>query len=150
MLADGRRSSWLEASHQRSLVAALRSTLEHAAAARARALYFEYDLDNDWGGDFFLCERYAPESAGDDDWACDWLADSPGPAFAEASKIYLENHFDRTPMAKGSTLYLVARTVASFGRSCGAIHVQPPAVCIGFHDQSPVFRIRESVGEGLH
>ena len=92
------------------------SALQAAARCRANAVYFEYDLDNDWQSAFFLCEKYKPESAQDDDWACDWIENFSGPDFPEASDIYRENHFDRTPIAKGSTLYLIARTVAAFGR----------------------------------
>lgn len=119
----------------------------HTAAVRhsAKAIYFEYDLDNDWQSAFFICERYNAESAQDDDWACDWTEDFRGPDFAEASAIYRENSFNRTPVAKGSTLYLVARTVASFGRCCEQAGLLATTTCMGFHDQDPIVRIVEAV-----
>ena len=115
-----------------------------AKSCKAKAIYFEYDLDNDWHSGFFLCGQYNPESANDEDWACDWIKDFRGPDFPEASAIYCENNFDRTPLAKGSTLYLVARTVAAFGRClqrAGPLHT---TVCMGFHDQTPIMRIAEA------
>ena len=118
--------------------------LQAAARCRATAVYFEYDLDNDWQSNFFLCEKYSSESADDDDWACDWIEDCSGPDFPEASEVYLENHFDRTPTAKGSTLYLVARTVAAFGRCFEQAASPAITTCIAFHDQTPVLRIFEA------
>ena len=115
-----------------------------AEVLKAKAVYFEYDLDNLWRSGSFLCKEYKPESADDEDWACDWIKDFDGPDFPEASEIYLENGFDRTATAKGSTLYLIARTVAAFGRC--VVHTAPPGltVCIAFHDQVPIMRIAEA------
>lgn len=122
-------------------------TKAHADALRlrAKAIYFEYDLDNDWQSAFFICERYNAESAHDDDWACDWTEDFRGPDFADASAIYREHSFDRTPVAKGSTLYLVARTVASFGRCCEQAGFLAVTTCMAFHGQDPIVRIVEAV-----
>jgi hypothetical protein len=97
-----------------------------AEVLKAKAVYFEYDLDNLWQSGFFLCGEYKPESADDEDWACDWIKDFDNPNFPEASEIYLENRFDRTATAKRSTLYLVTRTVAALGR-CVA-HTAPPSL----------------------
>ena len=132
------------ASYQRLLDPFVVDAAMGAEALKAKAVYFEYDLDNDWQSGFYLCGEYNPESADDEDWACDWIEDFGGPEFPEASKIYRENYFDRTPIAKGSTLYLVARTVAAFGRC--VVHTAPPnlTVCIAFHDQAPIVRILEA------
>jgi hypothetical protein len=130
--------------YERWLRLALRQAVARPAAAHARALYFEYNLDSDWAGHFFLCEQYNPESAHDDEWACEWLDECRGPYFEAASEIFLENNFNETARAKGSTLYLVARTVAAFGRCSDQVPIRPPAVCIGFHDQDDVFRVREA------
>lgn len=121
-------------------------TKARTAAARhsAKAIYFEYDLDNDWQSAFFICDKYNSESAHDDDWACNWTEDFRGPDFAEASAIYRENPFDRTPVAQGSTLFLVARTVASFGRCCEQAGLLAVTTCMGFHDQDPIMRIVEA------
>ena len=131
---------------------ALREGLAHAIKRAVEldlsAVYFEYDLDNLWAGDFYLCKYYYPESANDDEWACDWMESLDGPQQEELSDIYLENHFDKTPTAKGSTLYLVARTVALYGR--GYSEIETPAtlaICIAFHDQDPILRIQHPLDE---
>ena len=147
-LAGPQQASRIAALDFQTYQAALRSALaeapRHLAESRAQALYFEYDLDNRWESAFFVCAGYNAEHVGDDDWICDWVADWRGPSFEEASQLYVENHFDRTPVAQGSTLYLVARTVAAFGRSLDQVPLDALAVCIGFHDQDPVMRVREA------
>jgi hypothetical protein len=131
------------ASYQAALDGWFAEAIRQAREANAKALYFEYDLENNWQSRFFLCGEYNAEELGDDDWACDWLADIEGPDFPAACEIYLENNFDRTPLAKGSTLYLVARTVAALGR-CVDNHLSGEiAVCIAYHDQDPIMRLRE-------
>ena len=42
------------------------------------------------------------------------------------------------------TAYLVARTVAAFGRICDEEVPAHLAACIGYHDQNPVMRIQEA------
>lgn len=133
------------ASYQARLEPCVADALTVANRCGAIAVYFEYDLDNDWQSGFFLCGEYNPESAGDEDWACDWIEDFSGPEFPDASDIYCENHFDRTPMAKGSTLYLVARTVSTFGRCLDLCRPSNVTVCMGFHDQDPVLRLVEAI-----
>jgi hypothetical protein len=135
-------------SYQAALQSALAEAPMHLADSNAQALYFEYDLDNRWDSAFFRCPQYNAEHVDDEDWSCDWDDHWPGPSFEEASSLYLENHFDRTRVAKGSTLYLVARTVAAFGRALDQVPLDPLAVCIGFHDQTPVFRVREAPSRG--
>ncbi|MDY7080497.1 MAG: hypothetical protein SXV54_26760 [Chloroflexota bacterium] len=130
--------------YQKSLSENLRRAIKRASDRGAKALYFEYDLDNDWQSTFFICDKYAPESEGNDDWACEWVEDLAGPKFPALGEVYLENGFDRTEAAKGCTLYLIARTVAAFGR-CLDEHLAPAtlAVCVAFHDQDPNFRLQE-------
>ena len=129
--------------YQQALSSGLDQAKRMASRLEARAIYLEYDLDNDWESTFFLCKEYRSEAADDDDWACDYVQTIPGPAFPEASAIYDENGFDRTPLATGSTLYLIARTVASFGRvACLAPSGSLP-ICIAYHDQDPIFRISD-------
>jgi len=131
------------ASYGQELSAALHGVLARPTLSSARALYFEYELDNAWRGHFYLCDAYSPEADADDAWACDWIDDANGPSFRAASQLYLENHFDDTELAKGSTLYLVARTVAAFGRACTRLELPRIALCIAFHEQEPIVRIRD-------
>lgn len=133
-------------SYQDDLSRAFAEAIRQAKELNAKAVYFEYDLDNDWQANFFLCGEYNQEDLGDDDWACDWLAVVKAPAFAAASAVYSENHFDRTATARGSTLYLIARTIASLGRCFDGDPSGNLAVCVAFHDQDPIMRLRERGG----
>lgn len=91
-------------------------------------------------------ERSIDEKGGIRDWICTFYFSGieSSPDFSEASVFYLENHFDRTPLAKGSTLYLVARTIAAFGRCVKELEASGLTICIAFHDQTPITRISEA------
>src|SRR5687767_7273654 len=65
--------------YQTSLARGLDTAVRRATSSAARAVYFEYDLDNAWESAFFICPDYRPESAGDEDWACDYSDDVSGP-----------------------------------------------------------------------
>ncbi|HXG66110.1 MAG TPA: hypothetical protein VNO70_13500 [Blastocatellia bacterium] len=128
---------------QKALAKAIRGANQ---SVNTKALYFEYDLDNNWQSEFFLCTSYDSESIGND-WACDWEAAIEGPDFPLLTKIYntAEGTFDASNLARGVTLYLIARTVATFGR-CADQHPDfKLPICIGFHDQDPIMRIRDVV-----
>ncbi|SFX84754.1 hypothetical protein SAMN04487866_1441 [Thermoactinomyces sp. DSM 45891] len=105
-----------------------------------RAIYYEYDLDNNWDSHFFLCSNYRPLAEQDDDWACDWEDVVKGPNLKEFAEIYSENGFDSSSKAIGITLYLTARTVCAFASVCYGTDRNIP-LCIGFHDQDPIVRI---------
>jgi hypothetical protein len=131
----------------------LRSGLKRAANRAAKlgalAVYFEYDLDNGWDGNFFLCREYVPQSGVEDadegeDWASDWIEDVAGPGQPKLAAIYAaQGGFAETPEQVGRTAFLVARTVAAFGRATEELDTQGLAVCLAFHDGEPIFRIRE-------
>ena len=121
------------------LAEAERSAEEH----EAKAIYFEYDMDNGWEGRFIVCRRYAPESAKDEEWTDEWIAEFEGPGIPEFGCFYREFGFDRTDQAKGSTLYMIARTVASLVRCVNPGSAGRAALCIGYRGQNPVLRIHE-------
>jgi hypothetical protein len=139
--ADNIRTVDLTA-YEAALSKHLRQAYQAARAATAAAIYFEYDLDNGWDSTFFICGAYRPEAAADDDWACDWESDFPGPSLDSFAALYAQNRgFAESPFATGSSLFLVARTVASFGRAALQAGTPPCVLCIGFHDQSPIQRL---------
>ncbi|MHB0936230.1 MAG: WG repeat-containing protein [Armatimonadota bacterium] len=133
--------------YSHELSAALRKAVESGIRKKAKALYFEYDLDNDWQSAFFVCKRYLPRKREDDEWACDWSEDIPGPAQPALGSIYAEHDFGGSDFAVASTLYLIARTIAALGRCVDEFraktNLQGMAICIGFHDQADVFRLLE-------
>jgi hypothetical protein len=121
------------------LAEAERSAEEH----QAKAIYFEYDMDNGWEGRFFVCGRYAPESAKDEDWTDKWILELEGPGIPEFGGFHREFGFDRTDQAKGCTLYMIARTVASLGRCVDPGSPGRAALCIAYRGQNPILRIHE-------
>lgn len=127
--------------YQRMLAVGLAEAEQAAREHEAKAIYFEYDMDNGWSGRFFVCADYAPASAKDDDWTDKWVAEIEGPGIPEFGVFYREYGFDRTDQAKGCTLFMIARTVASLGRCVDP--ASPTALCIAYHSQNPILRIHE-------
>ncbi|TPF19093.1 hypothetical protein [Priestia megaterium] len=108
----------------------------------AKAIYFEYDMDNGWESTFFICDGYSSILEEDDDWASDWIDEIEGPSNKEFAQIYQENGFDATEKAKIITLFLIVRTLVAFVKAVKNIKIDVP-LCIGFHDQDPIMRIKE-------
>ena len=130
--------------YESELKKTMASAYKKAENTSAKAIYFEYDLDNYWSSNFFICPEYNNREVGDEDWACDWIEEVEGPDFDPFADIYKSSHgFDVTDRDKGITLYLVARTVAVFGRCSEDFSDKPFVLCMGFHDQSPIMRIKE-------
>lgn len=125
------------------LKSGLEQSIKIAQEQAARAIYFEYDLDNNWDSAFFICGEYSPLQDEDDDWACDWNADLGGPSLKEFAAIYELDGFASNEAAIGTTIYLAARTVISYAKAYQALSDKTPiAVCIAFHDQDPLIRIK--------
>jgi hypothetical protein len=123
----------------------LAKSLTLAAKQDALALYFEFDLDNEWSSACFACSEYRPERAHDDEWACDCDGSVTGPRFAKFAELYqtTQGTFDGSDFSRGTTALLIARTLACTG---SALKVSPKPtipICVGYHDQDRVFRIWE-------
>jgi hypothetical protein len=142
-IADEVRKVDLE-SYESVLTDLFQESLQLAHKYKAKAIYFEYDLDNNWDSAFFVCGDYVPIEDEDEDWACDWYEDLEGPNLEQFSKIYSLNGFDKNETAIGTTIYLVTRTVVAYARAYKNLtHENPLAICIAFHDQDPILRIKE-------
>ena len=109
------------------------------------AVYWEFDVDNDWSSAAFLCSRYEPETATDDDWASEFDAERAihGPAMPELARLMSTWTGNEHAAANA---YLIARTIAAFGRASAGWHADRP-LCAGYHDQSVVFRIVAGAGD---
>jgi len=129
--------------YQRSLALGLAEAERSAEVHQAPAIHFEYDVNNGWDGRFFVCRAYAPPSARDESWADEWIEEFEGPRIPEFGRFLREYGFDRTDQAKGCTLYMIARTVASLGRCVDPGSTGEAALCIGYRGQNPLLRIRE-------
>ncbi len=133
--------------YQTELADALQQAVEAAEDSGAEAVYFEYDMDNDWAGCFFVCPDYQPESASDDEWACEYDDEVEGPQLTAFARIYAKHGgFGDDGARSAVTSYLVARTIAALGR-CVARQRPGVAVCAGFHDQDPIWRLKEANDE---
>ena len=127
---------------QTKLKSSLQEALHIANEQSVEAIYFEYDMDNDWESTFFICDGYSSLFEEDDDWASDWIEEIEGPSNKEFAQIYQENGFDATEKARIITLFLIVRTLVAFAKAVKNIKVDVP-LCVGFHDQDPIMRITE-------
>lgn len=120
----------------------LKRAYEEGEDMGALAVYFEYDMENQWNSGYFLCSEYNPEDEEDDDWATSADEEIEGPAQPDLAELYAST-FDTNDKDRAINGYLIARTVAAFGRCVDVLPDPEGAVCIGFHDQEGVLRIRE-------
>ncbi|PET36301.1 hypothetical protein CN514_24665 [Bacillus sp. AFS001701] len=110
----------------------------------SKAIYFKYDLDHNWESAFYICEEYIPLVEGDEDWACNWTDEFRGPSLKQFGEIYEKDGFDRSNLAIGTTIFLVARTVISYIRALDELPNQISIpIRIAFHDQDTIIRINE-------
>jgi hypothetical protein len=147
--SDPHASAEIEAIDLDPYVADLARAIElasHEIDGSVAALYWEFDVDNGWASAFYLCRTYQSERAGDDEWAADFDPEDvvPGPAMPELASL-LAGSWDRTESDVARNLYLVARTVAAFGRASATWSSAIP-LCAGYHDQDVVFRIVSPAG----
>ena len=110
-----------------------------------KAIYYEYDPDNEYDGSFFACLDYAPVDNGDDEWACDWEDNFDGPAIPEYEDMKIDGlgiHycFLKNDVSLGKYSYAVVRIYLEFAKACFETHCPIP-ICIGFHDQSDISRV---------
>lgn len=104
-----------------------------------KAIYFEYDMDNEWSSRYYLCTEYYEIKEENEDWACEWDTYVEGPNLPLFTQIYEETGgFDLA----GTVLCLIVKTVVSFLRVVQKYDAPMP-VCIGYHDQDPIMRMKE-------
>jgi len=126
-------------SYKESIRVGLDAAVEMATNEESKAIYFEYDLDNEWDSQFYICEEYIPLEEEDDDWASEWTYNIEGPGSVELADMYNGNGFDTSEKAVGITLYLIAKTLCNFISVRSEVQSNIP-ICIGFHDQDPIMR----------
>ncbi|MGI8907616.1 MAG: hypothetical protein ACR2IE_14125 [Candidatus Sumerlaeaceae bacterium] len=127
---------------------AMKDVFESAEEQDAAAVYFEYDMEHNWSGTFFVCHDYMSEDEEDDDWAREGDEEMDGPESPELAEFF-DSDFDSSNKERGVNGYLIARSLAVFGRCAETMPDGDFAVCIGYHDQDHVTRIRESHGHSM-
>lgn len=78
------------------------------------AMYWEFDPENNWANAVDLCASFDND---DPDWAADSLEWIDGPELPQFAEIYKTHGWADSPEAAASTLVMVARTFAAFGRA---------------------------------
>lgn len=113
------------------------------------AVCMGYEIDNEWSSWFFIYDNYRPAWQNNDEWAATWQAELQGPALPVFTELYeTYGGFDLKDEAQvGRVLYLIARTVAAFGREIGSRPDPGCAVCVAYHGQDPIMRIIELQGQ---
>lgn len=126
--------------YQASLHDGISLALHRATTETAKAIYFEYDLDNHWQSAFFICTTYHPRSFEDDDWACEYSSYFQSVGQPEFGRLY-QPGFSTSEFTVGVNTFLILRTIAAFGRAYTEGSITTIPICMGFHDQSNVTRI---------
>lgn len=143
---DGPGAAAIEAvdlsGYQARLTDDLSRLSEAARLQPTAAVYWEFDVDNNWSSSFFLCPTYRPEADGDDDWAADFEDHDvvSGPDMTALARLYARS-WNGSPAETARNLYLIARTLAAFGRAADAAWPGRLPLCVGYHDQTIVFRL---------
>ena len=108
-----------------------------------KAIYYEYDTDNGWGGDFFFCTSYNPLSQEDDDWACDYEVSVEAPAAPELAgpELVFANGDAEDYSLFFYALVEVTRNLALVEKSLKEKFPNLPRICVAFHDQDPITRL---------
>lgn len=110
-----------------------------------KALYWEYDLDNQWNSHLFFCDTYTRLNHNSDAWASQWIDCITGPDLKDFAALYRQfGGFHIEDDAEVAvTFYLIARTVEAFGRAVQAAPTHKMSICVGHHDQGRITRVYE-------
>ena len=131
--------------YESELADGLAQAMEAADESGCEAILFEYDMDGDWDGWFYVCPDYEPESADDEDWADEREEQVEGPSHAAFARAFAKHGgLDEDDDAKSAaTLHLIARTMACLMRAIAIARPDGLAVCARFEGQDDIWRLRE-------
>lgn len=102
------------------------------------ALYWEFDPHNTWANAVDLCASYDED---DPDWAADSIEFAEGPELPEFADIYKSHGWADTPEAAASSLAMVARTFAAFGRAYDRAGRSKLPFGVSIHDTSLILML---------
>jgi hypothetical protein len=129
--------------YQEAVASSLSSAVGKANAAGAKAIYFEFDMEDGWRSWFFICPIYPKR------WdrllGSDYLEDMDGPRMPQFANAYCELQiFAPVPREATMTSYLIARTFACFGRASQPFAGSGIAFGMAFHDQDEIIKLYET------
>ena len=125
------------AEYMAGLAAGAQAAASKAKTLAAPAVYFEYDLDNGWSSNFFICSAY---SSSDSDWASDWQDHVRGPSMPSFAREYASG-FAADAISHGRTVMLVALTLAALLEATKS-WPSDLVLCAAYHDQAEVSTLR--------
>lgn len=106
--------------YERALASAFSEAIRTALLNKYKRAYFEFDMDNSWGGYLEVGSKHKK------------CVDAPDfPAFA---RLY-RNSFASTMKDAGRSAYLIARTYACLGRAVESIDAAGVQIGAAYHDQ---------------
>jgi hypothetical protein len=128
--------------YQTALASSLSFAVAKANAASAKAIYFEFDMEDGWTSWFFICPTY--QERWDRLLGTDYLEEIDGPRMPQFAEIYGELQiFAPVPREATMTSYLIARTFACFGRASQPFAASGISFGIAFHDQDEIIRLHD-------
>lgn len=132
------------AAYRGRLTDGLTEAMTRATTVGARAVYWEFDTDNDWDSAFFLCRSYSPEQTENDEWAADYDERDviTGPSMPEMADLAGAS-WDQSASDAARNVYLLARTAIAFGQAAEHVWTLGVPLCAGYHDQTLVLRISD-------
>ena len=131
--------------YQKKLTEELQQSLTRIKKGEGRAVYFEYDMDDNWQGSFYLCTEYVPN---EDEWACEWEDVLEGPSLPDFGECIMTYGFDKNETSVAVTMYLIARTVCAFSDVVNSVkEAKSVPIAIGYHDQDGIFHVNNGRSE---
>ncbi len=125
-------------SYQQEMTKQLTTVLNSKSRRSIKAVYYEYDPDNNWEGAIFACLSYNNDAYEDDDWACDWKKSIQAPNIPGYTSLGIDVSL-KTEQSAWIFLYAVLVLTETYSDIVHSLRANLP-FCIGFHDQNPITR----------
>ncbi len=132
--------------YQASLYAGLRQAVASIESNRGNCIFLRLKMDIDWEGTFHVQAHVPPSTEPYEEGTYEAPeAEFPGSRFTEAAHLYARRPLYVGTQIGGAALYLLAKTVAAFGRCLNDYPRLPP---VYFSCQHAVFRMRGESSSG--
>lgn len=132
--------------YEKSIEEAIPEAIEVAKEFNAKAIYFDYDIDNDWDSYLFICSDYNSIEEDNEDWSTKWVASINTVSLFDYADIFLKEanqDFFKKDKDTAILLILIARTNILFAKAALKCKDCGFKICIGYHDQDIATRIVE-------
>ena len=130
--------------YEKSIEEAIPEAIEVAKEFNAKAIYFDYDIYNDWDSYLFICSDYNDIEKDDEDWSTKWVASINTVSLFDYADIFLKEanqDFFEGSNDTAILLMLIAKTNILFAKAALKYKDCGFKICIGYHDQDIATRI---------